>query len=147
MCGSFSIPSSGKRLTVATLVVTAFATLCSVSSAQTASLSASSIAFGSVAVGYTSNSSSVALTNTGTTTLNISGIVATGNFAQTNTCGNSLKAAARCKISITFSPTATGASSGSVVINDNAGNTTQTIALAGTGVVPVIDICIKNAIV
>jgi trimeric autotransporter adhesin len=137
MCRSLSIPSPGKCRTVATSLVAAFAALCSVSSAQTVSLSASSLAFGNVAVGYTSNSSPVALTNTGTAALSISSIVATGSFAETNTCGSSLKAAARCTISITFSPSITGASSGSVVINDSAGNAPQAIALAGTGVVPV----------
>jgi poly(3-hydroxybutyrate) depolymerase len=135
--GSFRISRRGRHCAVAMLLLSSLAGLSFTSSAQTTSLSASNVAFGNEAVGYTSKGIPVALTNTGTVPLNISSIVATGNFSQTNNCAGSLKAAAKCTITITFSPTATGSSSGSVVISDSASNGSQTITLAGVGVVPV----------
>ena len=123
-----------KRCAPATFVVATLAALCS---AQTVSLSTASVTFGNIAVGSTSAGSIVTVTNTGTTALSISSIVTAGNFAQSNNCGNGVKAAAHCTITITFSPSVAGASSGSVAVNDNAAGTPQTIALVGTGVVPV----------
>jgi hypothetical protein len=106
--------------------------------AQVVTLSAASHAFGSVAVGSTSASSNVTLRNTSTTTaLAITSIVASGNFAETNTCGASVAASGRCVITITFTPTALGAATGSVVITDNATPATQTVTLTGTGIAPI----------
>jgi len=78
----------------------------------------------------------VALTNTGTGPLAITGIVATGDFTQTNTCGTSLAAGASCDISVIFKPTAEGLVAGAVTITDNAADSPQIVALAGTGLPP-----------
>lgn len=105
--------------------------------AQTISLSATSLNFGNVVVGSTSAAKNVILTNTGTATLAVSNIAASGSFAETNTCGASVGAGRKCTISVTFAPSATGASSGTVTITDNAGNSPQTITTNGTGVIAV----------
>ena len=105
--------------------------------APIATLSPTSVAFGVVPMGTTSSGSIVTLTNTGTATLNITGITITGtntgDFSQTNTCGASLTAGSACPITVKFSPKATGARSASVSITDNAGGSPQSVSLNGTG--------------
>jgi hypothetical protein len=97
------------------------------------SLTPSSVTFTSQAVNTTSSAQNVTLTNSGTASLAITQIAASGDFAQTNTCGASVAAAAHCTISVTFSPTARGTHSGSVTITDNAPGSPHTISLSGTG--------------
>ncbi len=111
-------------------------TLVSAAHGQTATLGTLR-SFGQVATGSTS-SATVNLRNTSTTTaLAISGIAVTGDFAQTNTCGSSVAARGSCVITITFSPTATGARTGTLTVTDNATPGTQTANLTGTGIAPV----------
>jgi len=88
--------------------------------------------FGVQALNTTSAAHTVTLANTGDTTLTVSGITASGNFAQTNNCG-SLAVSATCTINGTFTPTATGALLGAVTIVDSAGGSPHVIRLAGTG--------------
>ncbi len=96
-------------------------------------LSASTLTFGAQNVQTTSAAQAVTLTNSGKGSLTITSIAATGDFAQTNTCGASLAAGGSCAIAVTFTPTAAGQRSGSVTIADNAAGSPHTIALAGTG--------------
>jgi len=103
-----------------------------------ASLSATSLSFGSVAVGAASTSQSVTLTNTGTSPLAISSIAVTAanasSFKSTNTCGTTLAVGASCTIQGEFAPLATGALTAAVTITDNASNSPQSIALNGIGI-------------
>src|SRR5262249_30988258 len=46
-------------------------------------------------------------------------------------------AGASCSISVTFTPTATGARSGTLSVSDNATGSPQTVGLSGTGVAPI----------
>ena len=62
-------------------------------------------------------------------------IVASGDFAQTNTCGASVAAGGNCTISVTFKPTASGPRTGTITIADSAAGSPQTIALSGDGAV------------
>jgi hypothetical protein len=82
----------------------------------------------------------VTLTNTGNATLNIASMSLSGtnaaDFSGSSTCPSSVSAQGSCTISVTFTPTATGARSASVSIADNAGSSPQTISLSGTGVQP-----------
>jgi len=66
--------------------------------------------------------------------LNISGISASGDFAQTNNCGSSVAAGATCALTVIFTPTVTGARSGTITVTDSATNSPQITSLAGTGV-------------
>jgi hypothetical protein len=84
-------------------------------------------------VGTTSAVQNVTLKNSGMATLTVSSISATGDFAQTNTCGSSVAAGASCSISVTFTPIATGTRTGSVSISDNATGSPQTVSVTGTG--------------
>ena len=102
----------------------------------TASLSPTSLTFASQTVGTTSAAQTVTLSNTGTATLAISSIVASGDFAQTNNCGGSLAVGGNCAINVTFSPTASGTRTGSLRVTDNASGSPQTAGLTGTGTAP-----------
>jgi len=93
-------------------------------------LSPTSLTFPSEPAGTTSPAQTVTLTNSGVTPLTISSITTTGPFAATSTCGASVAVGVSCTISVTFTPTAPGNVTGSVVITDNAGDSPQTIALA-----------------
>ena len=101
-------------------------------------LSGSSLSFGNHNDGSTSSSQSVTVTNNGNASLTSIVISITGanssEFAQTNTCGNTLTQSSNCSISVTFSPTTAGSKTASVSIADNAGTSPQTISLTGTGV-------------
>jgi hypothetical protein len=99
------------------------------------------LAFGSQAQNTPSASQPVTITNVGTTTVTISGIAASTNFGETNTCPATLTAGggtgSNCTVNVTFAPTATGALTGTVTVTyASTGNTapqTTTIALTGTG--------------
>ncbi|HVA00140.1 MAG TPA: SBBP repeat-containing protein, partial [Terriglobia bacterium] len=102
-----------------------------------AGLSPQSLTFADQATGTTSSPLSVSLSNYGSAALNITSITTSGNFSQTNNCGSSVAAGgASCTINVTFSPTATGALTGKVTINDNAQGSPHTIQLSGNGVAP-----------
>ncbi|PIQ50688.1 MAG: hypothetical protein COW02_18920 [Comamonadaceae bacterium CG12_big_fil_rev_8_21_14_0_65_59_15] len=83
--------------------------------------------------GSTSTAQSVSLTNTGTAALAISSIVTTGDFSVTNNCGSGLGVAGFCALNVSFSPTATGARTGTLTITSNAPGSPHTINLSGSG--------------
>lgn len=103
------------------------------SSAPELSLSPTSLTFSAQTVDASSAAQTILLTNTGTTALNLSSIAASGDFAETNTCGTSVATGASCSIVVTFTPTAGGARSGMLTVTDNATDSPQTVALSGTG--------------
>jgi Beta-propeller repeat len=103
-----------------------------------ASLSQGSLTFASLAVGSTSAAQITTLTNERNTPLSIAGITASGDFAETDTCGTSLGAGLTCTISVTFTPTAPLSRIGSVTVTDDASNSPQTLALSGIGVGPAV---------
>jgi hypothetical protein len=73
------------------------------------------------------------VSNTGTAAATVSSIAATGDFAQTNTCGTSIAAGGSCTVSVKFTPTASGTRTGSLTVTSNATNSPATVALSGTG--------------
>lgn len=101
--------------------------------APSASLSPSSLNFVTQALKTTSAAQSVTLTNSGNAGLNVTGISTSGDFAQTDNCGASLGAGANCGIKVTFTPTQSGARTGTLSVNDNATGSPQTVSLTGTG--------------
>jgi hypothetical protein len=100
------------------------------------SSSASSVSFGGVAQGTSSSAQAITLTNIGTAVVSISGIAASGDFSQANTCGGTLAINATCQVSIVFTPTAIGQRTGTLTVSDNATSSPQTVTLSGTGVQP-----------
>jgi hypothetical protein len=95
--------------------------------------SPSSVSFASTSVGSTSSAQSVTVTNPGTSAVSMSSIGATGPFSESNNCGLSLAANASCTVSVSFSPTASGAATGTLSVNSSAPGSPLTVALTGTG--------------
>ncbi len=103
-------------------------------SAPVVLLTPTSLNFGGQLVTTTSSPAKmITLKNNGNATLNIMSIASSGDFAETNTCGASLAATMSCSISVTFTPTATGARNGTITITDDANGSPQTVPLTGTG--------------
>ena len=101
-------------------------------------LSAASLSFSAQAVGVTSAAQVVTVTNTGTASLVVSGVTASGDYAESDTCaGTSLPPSKTCTISITLTPSVSGTITGIVTLFDNAPNSPQLIALNGSGVYPI----------
>ena len=103
-----------------------------------ATVSPTSLTFASTNVGSTAATQTVTLSNTGTGALSFSSATIGGtnasSFTQTNTCSSSLAASASCTITVSFSPTQTGALSGTLTVTDGATTgSPQTVALTGTG--------------
>jgi hypothetical protein len=96
--------------------------------------SPSSLSFGNVTTGSTSGAQTVTVSNPGATAASVSSVTTTGPFGQTNTCGTSIAAHGSCTISTTFSPTATGAASGTLSVASSAPGSPLTVALSGTGI-------------
>src|SRR5438105_4071886 len=101
-------------------------------------LNPSSVSFGSQAIGTTSPTQAVTLTNGGTAVLSIASITTNDDFAQTNTCSGSVGVGASCTISVSFTPTTGGNHVGMLTITDNATDSPQTVQLAGSGPIPVV---------
>ncbi|HWG25892.1 choice-of-anchor D domain-containing protein [Actinospica sp.] len=94
----------------------------------------SALSFGSLAVGQTSSAQSVSVLNPTSSAAAVSSIAVTGPFAETNNCGSSIAAGGSCTASVTFTPTAAGAQSGTLTVT--AGGVTSTTTLSGTGTAP-----------
>jgi hypothetical protein len=96
-----------------------------------------SVAFNPQIVNTTSAKKAVTLKNAGASTLTMNEILATGDFTiASNTCGPTLKAGATCSVNVTFTPAVPAAITGTLVIADDAPDAPQTIALSGTGQLP-----------
>jgi hypothetical protein len=102
-----------------------------------ATLSTTSLSFGSQTLHVTSASQPVTLTNTGTASLtgiaiNVTG-ANSGDFGLTTNCDATLTASSTCTVNVTFTPSAVGAESAALEFSDNAANTPQLVQLSGTG--------------
>ncbi|NEA30672.1 choice-of-anchor D domain-containing protein [Streptomyces sp. SID13031] len=91
----------------------------------------SSLSFPDTAVGSSSSTQAVTVTNSGTTSATVSGVTATGDFSQTNNCA-SVAVGASCTVTVTFRPTASGARTGGVTLTSNA--SPVSISLTGNGI-------------
>jgi hypothetical protein len=96
-----------------------------------------SLKWGKLLVG-TSSTKTVTLTNSGTATLNISGITTSGDFSLktvVKSCSTTKPVApgGNCVIKVVFKPTQVGPRTGDLVITDNAPTSPQDVPLSGTG--------------
>ena len=91
----------------------------------------SALNFGSVTTGSTSSAQTVTVSNPTSSAASVSSIAASGDFAQTSTCGSSIAANGSCTVSVKFTPTATGSRTGTLTVN--AGGVTNSVSLSGTG--------------
>jgi PKD repeat protein len=90
------------------------------------SVSPTSLNFGSVNVGTTSNPLNVTVSNPGTASVVVPAVTVSGPFTFTNSCPTSLGAGASCTIAVRFAPTLAGTASGTLSLGS--------VALSGTGV-------------
>lgn len=101
--------------------------------APVATLSTSSLTFANQNVNTASGAQNVTLTNTGDAALNISNIVASGDFSQSNNCTAQLAPNASCAISVTFNPSSGGNRAATLNISDDSFlGSPQTVPLNGT---------------
>jgi hypothetical protein len=91
------------------------------------------LSLGTWGTGVTSAVQVMTLTNDGMAALAISSIAASGDFAESNTCGTSLSSKASCAINITFTPTVAGPESGTLTVTDDAFRSPHQFPLTGTG--------------
>jgi len=114
---------------------TVFSLSVGLSSFPRVTFSTPSLGFGNQAIDTTSVAKTVTVANTGSVTLDISSIMASGSFAiSANTCGATLAVGNKCKVSATFTPTVLGKLTGALTLTDNAPNGSQTVVLSGTGI-------------
>ncbi len=109
-----------------------------VTSSSSVTVTPSSLTFTNTKLGTASAPQTVTITNTGSSTVDITAITVgtSTNFAETNTClalENVLAVGQSCSVSVEFTPTESGALSGSLSISDTATGSPQTVALTGTG--------------
>jgi len=108
--------------------------------APAVTLSPTSLDFPDQTYNATSSPLTATLTNSGTAALTITEFAVTGDFAQTNDCPLSpatLAVGAHCVLSVTFTPTSSGALTGAVSITDDGSNATggkHTLTLTGNGI-------------
>jgi subtilase family serine protease len=104
--------------------------------AEAVALSASSLSFGTEAVGTQTAAKTIIVTNKGTSALTISSISVGGTSANSfsitaETCTASLAVSGTCTFSVDFKPAVAGALAASISVVDGAG--TQAVSLSGTG--------------
>ena len=95
-----------------------------------------SLTFSSRVVGTTSLAEHVTVINNGPRGVNIGGIIASGDFTQTNNCGSSLASLSSCVVDVVFAPTGSGARGGALAVTDDSPGSAQAIPLLGTGTLP-----------
>ncbi len=103
-------------------------------SLATAAVTPASLTFADQAVGTTSSAQTITLQNNGSVTLTATAIQISGDFSESDNCVNTAVAAgASCAIQVKFAPSATGSSTGQLVVSANVAGGQLTANLSGTG--------------
>jgi len=114
----------------------------------TLTVSPTSEVWGKIVVGQTGGAKTVTVTNSGSSSVTISSIVATAPFtlvsAGTKQCGATLAAGKTCQQKVEFQPTSGGVFNGTLTFADSASNNPQTVTLQGTGVSLVVNPTVLN---
>jgi hypothetical protein len=94
----------------------------------------SSLAFGPLAVGSSSNLS-LTLNNTGSAPITAISLTISGDYAITTPCGvTSLAAGASCSVTVTFTPSTTGADNSSLTVTSSDPTSPVSVPLTGSGI-------------
>ncbi len=97
-------------------------------------LSSLTLTYPAQQVSTQSTAQTITVTSSGTSPLTIGSIAIAGDFSETDTCtGQTVPVGSTCTISITFTPTATGARSGLLTVYANIPTGQATASLTGTG--------------
>ena len=100
-------------------------------------LGPASVTFPAQQAGTVSSPVPVTVTNSGTATLQVSSVLASGDFLESDTCtGTSIAPGATCTVNVRFAPTATGARNGLLTLYANVPGGQATAALSGTATAP-----------
>ena len=93
------------------------------------------LVFGAARIGGWARERTIVLFNPHRVPVAIAGISISGggDFAASSRCGAALGAHRRCAIAVRFTPLASGSRAATLTLLDNAGNSPQTIPLAGRG--------------
>src|SRR5439155_431598 len=84
----------------------------------------------------TKGDKTLVVTNTGTDTLIISAIAATGDFVNTDATPINLAPNATTTLTVSFTPTALGPANGTLTITSDASTSPTVVDLSGQGVIP-----------
>ena len=107
-------------------------TTCGFPASQPLDVSPDILTFANQNAGSTSPGQSITVLNGGTAATSIGAISATGGFAETSTCGSSLSSDSTCTVNVTFTPTGSGATTGTLTIPSGEPGSRATVALVGT---------------
>jgi hypothetical protein len=102
-------------------------------SSSTLTFSPTSVNFGNQPVNTTTGKQPITVTNVGTAAVNITSIAASAGFGETDNCVGALPASGTCTIQATFTPTSATNFTGTIMVNDDAADSPQSVALSGTG--------------
>ncbi len=95
-----------------------------------------SLTFAAQAVGTVSGAKTILVTNSGIAALNVSQVVVTGDFQETDNCvgaASGIAPGASCSVQVTFLPSATGTRMGLLTVYGNVAGGQATAALTGVG--------------
>jgi Abnormal spindle-like microcephaly-assoc'd, ASPM-SPD-2-Hydin/Beta-propeller repeat len=102
--------------------------------APAAALEPAALTFSAQALGAQSAAQTVNVINLGSSSLTVSNVTATGDFAVQDGCTATVAAAGgTCALQVTFTPTATGNRTGSLSITDTSAGSPHTVQLTGVG--------------
>lgn len=119
------------------IIIVLSADVKAVAATPQAKLSTTSVTFGNQAVGTTSSSHTVTVTNVGTGKLTVSSFsVSPSQFVVSGPASTSLAPGYSAKYSITFKPTTTSSYSGTLTFKTNSTTSAPAVKLSGTGVAP-----------
>jgi hypothetical protein len=133
--GTYTVQSTSTGLTGSPVTFTATATATS----AIISLSTSSVSFGSVIVGNSSQQT-FTVSNGGTATLTVSGITSTGAFSVSPTSLSIGVGGSAQAVTVTFLPTSAGTQSGTITLSHNALGGSSAVSLTGVGATTTIGI-------
>jgi hypothetical protein len=105
------------------------------------------LTFGSQETGKVSTPQTVTVENSGdfSSNLNVSGLSTPTNFTTAGSC-SALTPGENCALFVSFSPTATGSSSGNLNLTDDSPATSEAISLTGQGDTPGVTLSPSNLI-
>jgi hypothetical protein len=98
--------------------------------------SPASLSFGTQAIGTTSPSQAITLTNVSNAPIGVITVAATGYFSETDNCVSSspLAVGATCTVNVAFSPKAAGSKTGTIDVTNDLTVAPLSLPLSGTGV-------------
>ncbi len=96
-------------------------------------LSTASVSFGSVALGQSSTTRQVALTNTSEQSVSLGSVTTTGPFTSSTSCTSALAAGQSCLVQLQATPTAIGTQTGGLRVTANVANSPLDVALSVVG--------------